>query len=160
MSAGPHTLGPTPPRLHHATTVALGTVGALLRGRSGAGKSDLALRFLADQGRWPEVALPRTLIADDQTLLTATNGRLVATAPAAIAGLIEVRGVGIVGVPSADAAEVRLVVDLIVWADVERWPSPDRTLDLDGVHVLWRTLDPFEPAAALKLALLLGQVSR
>ena len=75
--------------LVHATAVAIDGRALLLRGPSGAGKSDLALRLIDAGAR---------LIADDQSVLRREGGRLLAAVPAAIAGLIEVRGVGILRV--------------------------------------------------------------
>jgi hypothetical protein len=77
--------------------------GVLLIGRSGAGKSDLALRLMARGAQ---------LVADDRTDLSSVRGRLVARPPAAIAGLIEVRGVGIVELSYAQKVEIGLVVRL------------------------------------------------
>jgi HPr kinase/phosphorylase len=71
----------------HATTVSLDGRGVILRGPSGSGKSDLALRLIN------EGAL---LVADDQTILFVESGRMMAQPPAEIAGKMEVRGVGIV----------------------------------------------------------------
>ena len=78
--------------LLHASAVALGGRAVLLRGASGAGKSDLTLRLI-DEGA--------QLVADDQVELTAdANGRmLIAAAPEAIAGMLEVRGIGILRLP-------------------------------------------------------------
>jgi hypothetical protein len=77
--------------------------GVLLLGKSGSGKSDLALRLIGRGAR---------LVADDRTELRCERGRLVARAPAKIAGLIELRGVGIVAMPRALSAPIALVVDL------------------------------------------------
>ena len=70
----------------HGTSVASDGRAVLLTGRSGAGKSDLALRLL-DRGF--------KLVSDDQTILGKTKAVLVATAPATIAGRMEVRGLGL-----------------------------------------------------------------
>jgi len=77
--------------------------GVLLIGGSGSGKSDLALRLL---GRGAE------LVSDDRTILRVERGRLTARAPRQIAGLIEIRGVGIVEMPHAASARILLVVNL------------------------------------------------
>ena len=146
-------------QLIHATTVALGSVAAVLRGPSGIGKSDLALRFLSEQGRWPGDVRERRLVADDQTWLSLEDGRLIATAPVTIAGKVEVRGVGIVDVPTQGPAEVRLVVDLVPSAEVERFPDPLMMTELLGISVPLRRLAPFETSAPLKLALLLADVA-
>jgi HPr kinase/phosphorylase len=81
----------------HASCVALGQKGVLLLGISGSGKSDLALRLIHDGWR---------LVADDRTVLTLEKGALKAAAPAAIRGLIEVRGLGIVHLPARPARPV------------------------------------------------------
>ena len=77
--------------------------GVLLLGESGAGKSDLALRL---------IAMGAKLVGDDRTELFAENDQLFARAPANIEGLLEVRGVGIVALPSAAKARVALAVTL------------------------------------------------
>jgi HPr kinase/phosphorylase len=149
----------------HGTTVALGTQGILLRGPSGSGKSDLALRFLADSGRFPFPEATRRLIADDQTLLTADGRRIVASSPTTIAGLLEVRGVGLVRVPLSSSASavpitLRLVVDLVPAPAIERLPDTETVTDILGLSVPWRHLAAFETSAALKLALMLYQLEQ
>ncbi|MHA1114324.1 MAG: HPr kinase/phosphorylase, partial [Alphaproteobacteria bacterium] len=85
--------------LVHATCVSLWGAGILLRGPSGSGKSDLALRLI-DGGA--------VLVADDQVSLELRDGGLFASPPAATAGKLEVRGVGIVTVPFDEEAPMRL----------------------------------------------------
>lgn len=106
----------------HATAVALGNHGVLLLGASGAGKSDLALRLVAAGWR---------LVADDRVVLENRGGLLWASAPTTLAGLIEVRGVGIVPQPTAPAA-ICLALDL--GAVPERMPEP-QPRDFAGVAV-------------------------
>ena len=97
-------MGDTPaPETIHAGCVAIGGRGVLIAGRSGSGKSDLALR-LVDRGA--------VLVSDDYTLLTRAGGRLVADAPATIAGRMEVRGVGVVELEAARGVPICLLVDL------------------------------------------------
>ena len=141
--------------LFYGTTIALGPGAAILRGPSGAGKSDLALRFLAGHGQWPAADLARTLVADDQTWLTVQSGRLMASAPPAIAGRIEVRGVGIVGVTPSDPVAVQLVVDLVAPDQIERMPANTDVLELLNCQIPVRRLYAFEASAASKLTLLL-----
>jgi serine kinase of HPr protein (carbohydrate metabolism regulator) len=138
----------------HATCVALrtrrGWRGVLLRGPSGSGKSDLALRLIDRGGR---------LVADDQTELVPKAGRLFARAPATIAGLVEVRGVGIVRLAGDQlVAEVplALLVDLVSARHVERLPEPKRD-SLLGVELPLLALAPFEPSAVSKLRLAFRQ---
>ena len=140
----------------HATTVALGNAAAVLRGASGAGKSDLALRFLSAQSQFPGLATERGLVADDQTLLWVEQGCLMASAPEVIGGQIEVRGLGLVRTGHVGRARVRLAVDLVTAADVERFPLENETVVWLGHRVPVRRLAPFEASAPLKLALWLG----
>lgn len=124
--------------LVHATTVAIDGRAVLITGPSGAGKSDLALRLI-DRGA--------TLVSDDRTLLARDGDAVVASAPATIAGRIEVRGLGIVARPHAPAP-VALVVELA--AEVERLPTP-RTRELLGVTTPAIRLDPLPASAAVKV---------
>ncbi len=149
-----------PPVLRvHATTVALSPSAAvLLRGASGAGKSDLALRFLSAQSHASGTGSHRYLVADDQTCLTLTDGNLMASAPLGFAGLIEVRGVGLVTVPSLASAEVRLAIDLVPAVSVERYPLELETVIWLGKRVPLRRISPFEASAPLKLVMWLNGV--
>jgi serine kinase of HPr protein (carbohydrate metabolism regulator) len=143
-----------PLRQVHGTVVALRGRGILLRGPSGAGKSDLALRLI-DRGA--------RLVADDRVELSLRRGRLVATAPRPLAGLIEARGVGIVPVPRRKRAEIVLVVDLVKPERVERMPGSDRGPDrciLAGVPLPRLRLAPFEATAPIKLRLALERTAR
>lgn len=137
----------------HATCIAIdgstGPLGILLRGPSGAGKSDLALRMI-DQGA--------RLVADDQCALQRRNGAagayLVARAPAAIGGLLEVRGLGVVDVPTLPEARVAILVDLVAPEAVERMPE-DAAEEVMGIAVPKLALDPFKDSAPAKLRLFL-----
>jgi len=104
----------------HASCAAVGRQGAskgiLILGESGAGKSDLLLRLM-DGGA--------ELVADDRTELYVTKGRLSARAPKSIAGLIEVRGLGIVARPFARSVAIALAVRLGPPKDFPgRMPAP------------------------------------
>ena len=138
----------------HATAIALGGRAALIRGPSGAGKSDLALRCLT---MTPSalIALPVLLVADDQVRLERIGHELRASAPAQILGKLEVRGLGIVAVPTAPEARIALVVDLVLSAEIERLPSR-RTATILGVEVPVLELAPFESSAPAKLLLALA----
>jgi len=129
----------------HGTSVSIGGEGILLRGPSGSGKSDLALRLI-DAGA--------LLVADDQTELTRGDALLEMSAPAALAGLLEVRGLGIVRVPHVTCAPLRLVVDLAPDATIERMPEP-RLCTIAGVSLPLVALDPFTASAPAKLRLAL-----
>jgi len=132
-------------RLLHATAVAIDGRAILLRGASGSGKSDLALRLIDAGAR---------LVADDQSELCREGDRVIVRAPAAIAGLIEVRGVGIVRLAALAEAPVALLVDLVPAAEIERLPKP-HTETILGLALPVIVVAPFEPSAAAKLRLAL-----
>lgn len=98
----------------HASCVALGERAVLLAGPSGSGKSSLALAL---------IALGYQLVADDYTILTASNGRLLARSPPRLAGLIEVFGVGLIAKPFRIDVSVVLHV-VLTEAAIERLPHP------------------------------------
>ncbi len=87
----------------HASCVAINARGVLILGDSGAGKSDLALRLIDGGAK---------LVSDDRTELYIARGRLCARAPKSIAGLIEVRGLGIIAMPFAKNVPLALAIKL------------------------------------------------
>jgi HPr kinase/phosphorylase len=130
VSSGPVFSGPAS---IHGSCVAVGEIGVLIRGPSGAGKSELAFALIL-AGRTGAIP-PTRLVADDRVVVTVRGGRLVASAPEAIAGLIEVRGIGIRRLPHASEAVLGLVIDLAA-PDGARLPQPDALhTALDGVIV-------------------------
>ncbi len=133
----------------HGTSVALGGDGILLQGPSGSGKSDLALRLIDSGAR---------LVADDQTELSLLQGELRLSAPAAIAGRIEVRGIGILSVPTVASVPLRLVVALVPPGQVERLPEP-QFCTLLGRSVPLVALAPFEASAPAKIRLAVGALA-
>jgi serine kinase of HPr protein (carbohydrate metabolism regulator) len=134
----------------HGTAIALGSEGILLRGPSGAGKSDFALRLI-DQGA--------RLVADDQTELRREGDEIIMSAPATIAGQIEVRGLGIVSMSSVASAPLRLVVDLMASSEIERMPLP-RACNFLGRAIPAIALAPFEASAPAKLRLALRSLAQ
>jgi serine kinase of HPr protein (carbohydrate metabolism regulator) len=146
---------PDATELVHGTCVALGRTAALLRGPSGSGKSDLALRFLFLARRGPAALDAPILVADDQVWLVRNGELLLARPPDTIRGRIEVRGVGIVEVKSLMEAELALVVDLAPAREIERLPEGDATARLLGVELPRIVLFPWEASAPIKLAIAL-----
>jgi HPr kinase/phosphorylase len=140
--------------LVHGTCVALGPRAAVLRGGSGAGKSDLALRFLALPS---EPGWEPCLVADDQVWVEARDeAGLIASAPATLAGKIEVRGLGILEVPHLADATLMLAVDLVAPSEMPRMPAdPNEKTMIAGLAVALLRLAPFEASAPLKLKLAL-----
>jgi len=131
--------------LVHATTVAIGGWAVLLRGPSGSGKSDLALRLIDAGGR---------LVADDQTRLWRDGDALLVAAPPSIAGLIEVRGVGLLRMAPLPVARLALIADLVAPQYVDRLPEPSSET-IFGLALPRVAIAPFEASAAVKLRLAL-----
>ena len=133
--------------LVHASTVAQGGRAVLITGPSGSGKSDLALRLL-DRGF--------SLVSDDQTVVRRDDDRLIASAPAEIAGKMEVRGIGIVEMDSEAEACVALLVELT--SDIERLPQHNRERPILGVQLPLVSVDAMTASAPAKVALALDRL--
>lgn len=138
----------------HATAIALGEKAALIRGPSGSGKSDLALRCIA-AAPLAHSLLRAELVSDDQVRLTLSNGAIEASPPPAIAGKIEVRGIGILTLPYRPSARLALVVDLVPAAEVPRFPLEAVRETYLGIEVPVLRLAASQPSTPLKLILAL-----
>jgi HPr kinase/phosphorylase len=132
------------PECVYGTCVAIEGAAVLLRGPSGSGKSDLAYRLIDEQGA--------LLVADDQVVLNATKGKLTATACEGWAGLLELRGLGIVSVPHLRSGAIVLVVDLVGRGEVPRLPERE-VVALEGVEVLRICLHAFDLSTPAKICL-------
>lgn len=128
----------------HATSVAIDGRVVMLRGPSGSGKSDLALRLI-DRGA--------ALVSDDYTLVKRIDGRLVATAPDTIRGKMEVRGIGIVAMAALPDVPVALIADL--FDTVDRMPLEPVHRTVAGIAVPVVKISPFEASAPIKVELAL-----
>jgi len=122
----------------------------LLRGPSGSGKSDLALRLIDDGAM---------LVADDQVEVLRQNGKLIAKAPQqkpqVTLGLLEVRGVGLVRLPSVPQAKLVGIIDLGSRAGIERLPD-NQTAEVSDVALpLWQ-LDAFDASAMAKVGVIVA----
>jgi HPr kinase/phosphorylase len=107
----------------HATAVLVGNRAVLIRGPSGAGKSRLAFDLIL-AGRAGQIA-EAVLVGDDRVHLDTCDGELVVRPARQLAGLIEIRGLGIRRCAFAKEAIVGLVVDLSA-DDAERLPAPEK----------------------------------
>jgi len=113
--------------------VLVGSRAALIRGPAGSGKSRLAWALI-DAAAAGIIRFAR-LVADDRVELAASHGRLLVRAPSALAGLIEVRGVGVRRLPYEPVAVAGLVVDLGA-ADSERIPAPTAQIaEINGIRL-------------------------
>ncbi len=150
----------------HATAIGVGNRAVLIRGPSGSGKSDLALRCLAiAAGPFPADFLPVRLIADDQVQLTRHGDTLEARAPNALAGKLEVRGLGIVHITALPMAAVVLVADIVPpgpseTSSIERYPDPWPLTVIAGLSLPVIQIAAFEPSAPLKILLALAHPDR
>jgi HPr kinase/phosphorylase len=123
----------------HATAVAVAGAGLLICGKSGSGKSDLALRLI-DRGA--------ILISDDQVDIRRNNQILSLSPPASLAGKLEVRSLGICERHHIAGIELKLVIDLKQHPD--RFPMDSQVMFLLGIKVPSCTLDAMEISAAIK----------
>jgi len=105
----------------HATVVSINGNGVVLRGPSGGGKSDLALRLIGGGA---------VLVADDRCDIMEIGNAVVASAPAEIAGMLEVRGLGIFRLDCLASVPVALMCELSNDDDIERLPAPSHCTDL------------------------------
>ena len=108
----------------HATCVDINGSGVLIVGRSGSGKSSLAINLLA---------LGSTLVADDQCELVKKNNRFRISKPASLPNSIEIRGVGLVSVPMVNETSLDWVVNMDE-VEKERMPTP-RFTEIGGFRV-------------------------
>jgi HPr kinase/phosphorylase len=139
------TVGQATRTLLHASCVELSGTGVVLVGASGSGKSDLALRLIDGGAR---------LVADDRVMIERQGDRLVARPPDAIAGLIEVRGLGIMRIGYCPASELGLVVGLGGELPAERLPER-ATYQVIGVALPHLELDPWTLSACARIKLAL-----
>lgn len=128
----------------HGTGLVLGDVGVLLRGPSGAGKSVLSLALL---DRWHMQGQSAFLVADDRVDIVPSQDGLTMLAPPQLAGLIELRGRGIISRPHRERALLHLVIDLV--PDLVRMvEEEDLVTDVLG-HRLPRAPVPFAGVVSL-----------
>lgn len=127
----------------HGTCVYFNNTGVFLRGKSGCGKSDLALRLIDHGG---------VLIGDDQVVLTNENSVLIAKPVERLAGMLEVRGIGLCNFEHLEFCEISIVFDLCQDIVPERLPEQDQlSTMIEGVNLPCYSLQPFHPSAIAKI---------
>jgi HPr kinase/phosphorylase len=136
----------------HASAVSVGNHAVLIRGPSGAGKSRLAFDLIL-AGRSGQIP-PAVLVGDDRVYLEATQGQIVVRPVPELAGLIEIRGLGIRRCGFTEEAVVGLVVDLAA-TDAGRMPAPEALLTrIHGVELPRIPVEPIHAALPLVVAAL------
>ena len=129
----------------HGTSLQYKQKGLLFLGESGSGKSDLALRLI-DKGAY--------LIADDQTILTLKNNKIILTCPTEIKSKLEIRGIGIIDIPSIEEHQLDIVFQLKSFREIERFPKESWIMLLDQKTPYYE-IDPFELSVNAKINFLL-----
>ena len=129
-------------QVHQATCVAINGRAVLIEGPPGSGKSSLALTLI-DRGA--------VLVGDDGVTLEPRGGRLYASPPPNIAGLLEVRNLGLLEFPTVGDVPVALVVRLDPTA--ERFIETAERVELGGVELPLVRLWPGGEVLALKVEL-------
>lgn len=138
----------------HGTAIVIGGTGLIFVGPSGSGKSALAFSCLAEARA---LGLPATLVADDQVFISKDGTDVVAECPPAIAGLIEVRGTGILHLPYSSPALLHYAVMPVDLAHSERLPPDDERMDLlAGISL---PLVRISAAARYPLAIIMAKFS-
>jgi len=134
--------------LLHASSVAFNSEAVLLIGKSGLGKSDLALQL---------IELGANLISDDQTLLKNESGQLVASPPDNIKGLIEVRYVGLMKLSYKENVPVKLCVELV--SDKQKLDRLPKLYETSFINCSLKTimLPAYEASTAIKIKMILNE---
>jgi HPr kinase/phosphorylase len=129
----------------HGTSICYKQNGLLFLGESGTGKSDLALRLI-DKGA--------DLIADDQTILTLKNNEIILSCPEKIKSKLEIRGIGIIEMPSIEEHQLDIVFQLKSFREIERVPNENWIILLNQ-KIPYYEIDPFELSINAKINFLL-----
>ncbi|WP_373502892.1 HPr kinase/phosphorylase [Aestuariivirga sp.] len=139
--------------LIHGSCIAIDGKGVLLLGAPGAGKSDLVLRLLDHSGSGISGQLRHArMVADDQVAVRRIGDSLSASAPAALAGKLEIRGLGTVNVAALAEAPMALAVRLTPAIEIERMPELDRArMDILGISIPLILIDPEKASAPARI---------
>jgi len=124
----------------------------LILGAPGSGKSDLVLRLIDQPGFGTGDALIRArLVSDDQTIIERRGEALYASSPEPVAGLLEIRGQGIVAVGHLPEVRLALVVRLTPAREIERLPENTQINRIAGVVLPEIAIDPTAVTAPARI---------
>ncbi len=120
---------------HHCTCVEVNSIGVMIEGASGAGKTSLALGLL-NAARIRQVSF--NFVCDDQAIINTTNGELWVSVPKSLAGKVELFGAGIADIRYVSQCRINLVCELVSQADIIRYPDDNQCqrfgIDLDCIQ--------------------------
>jgi HPr kinase/phosphorylase len=134
----------------YATAVTYCGFGILIRGPSGSGKSDLALRLIDDGAG---------LVADDQVVIKAVGQELYLSPPDSLSGLIEVRGVGVIKIEYVSDIRLCLIVELDPRNEIQRIPKIKEEL-IKKIPVPVINMYAFESSVLAKIKIILGYLDK
>tara|TARA_B110000495_G_C22636830_1_gene378394 strand:- start:172 stop:606 length:435 start_codon:yes stop_codon:yes gene_type:complete len=134
----------------YATAVTYCGFGILIRGPSGSGKSDLALRLIDDGAG---------LVADDQVVIKAVGQELYLSPPDSLSGLIEVRGVGVIKIEYVSDIRLCLIVELDPRNEIQRIPKIKEEL-IKKILVPVINMYAFESSVLAKIKIILGHLDK
>ncbi len=139
--------------LLHGSCLSVAEAGILLLGAPGSGKSDLALRLIDQPGCGISgIPKPARLVADDQVMVRLEAGKLIASAPPVIAGLIEIRGLGLLNIAQRAEVALAIVVQLDRKAPIERMPDMEKNrYELMGTSLPMLLIDPALASAPARI---------
>lgn len=144
----------------HATAIVIGRTGLLFVGPSGSGKSELAFSFMTEAER---CGLETALVADDQVFMTYVDGRVMVERPTAIAGLLELRGSGIIKVKSVASAVMNYAITTELYPEMPRLPPDSETFHLGNdaalplIRIPRDSIMPYAKFAALAQKLFIAK---
>ena len=145
----------------HGTCVLVGGKAVLLRGPSGIGKSSTAMRLLLEPSESKSDFC--RLVADDRVQVQISHGRIIASPPTRLAGLLEIRGVGIYKLPFEPRAQIGLVVDLMTARELANHSQrlPERaslSTEMKGVLVPFLCVGASDPTVAIRIRFAMKQL--
>lgn len=136
---------------HHCSVIAIKNQtienGILIKGKSGAGKTSLALGLIE---AFKNDGFGAALVSDDQALLKIQDGCVLASPPPLISGKVEIRGFGIASIENVESAKISLIVELIADEKIERMPEPE-VKELLGITIPFLKLPIRHEAQAIRI---------